>query len=97
LKPGPPGPFDEVGLEDVPSCRPAHRAPGVITYLAPQTTDQSSTTYGVVAAEVDKFPDTRGAVMYLEEVGYTPHTWVADTRTNQVPSDGTSKAEDARR
>ena len=57
----------------------------------------------MVVAEVDKIPDTQGPATYWEEMGYTPDTWivvvedVVDTRTNQVPYVGRSKAEEAKR
>ena len=56
-------------------------------------------TYGVEAAGAGEIPDTQDTAMYLEEVGYTPDTWiaVADTRTNRVPPAGTSKAAEAKR
>ena len=56
----------------------------------------------MVEAEVDKIPYTQDAATYWEEVYYTPDTSIVvveevdDTRTNQVPSVGTSKAEEAK-
>lgn len=56
----------------------------------------------MVETEVDKILDTQDAATYWEEVYYTPDTSivvveeVADTRTSQVPSVGTSKAEEAK-
>lgn len=59
-----------------------------------------SDTYGVVAAELDEIPSAQDAATYLEEKGYTPDTSIVvaeDSRTDQVPSVGTSELAEVKR